>query len=145
MLRIHRDNFRPVPVRRVHHQLPGAHQRLLVSQRDALSLFNGGQRRPKAHHAHHGGHHCVRSVNRRRFQKPLGSGNDFYVQISDPAAKFLRGRRVIQRHKTRQKLPRLPLQKLQISAPGGQRFHTQLQLLRHIQRLPPDGAGGAQQ
>ena len=60
VLRVHRDNLRPICIRRVHHKLPGTHQRLLIGQGNPLFLPNGGQRGPKSHHAHHGSHDGVR-------------------------------------------------------------------------------------
>ncbi|CAN3971336.1 Transcriptional regulator, AlpA family, partial [Dysosmobacter welbionis] len=42
VLRVHRHDLGAVRIRRIHHQLSGADQRLLVGQGDALSLPDGG-------------------------------------------------------------------------------------------------------
>ena len=144
VLTVHRHDLRAVFLRRVHHQLTGAHQRFLIGQRDAFAFLNCRQCGTQPHAAHHGSHHRVRLGHSGGSQQALLPCHD--LNAGPPQPFFQRQRRifVIQYRKARHILPRLLLQQVYLCI-GGQRRHAEAQLPGHLQRLPPDGAGSPQQ
>ena len=141
VLRIHRHDLRPVCIRRVHHQLAGADQRLLIGQGDALLLPDGGQGGLQPHHTHHGGDHRVRLGADGGLQQGLRPAQNADVRVRQAHRQVLCRRLVCQHRQPRAEFSRLGLQPLRVGI-GGEGGHPQPQLLRHVQRLPPDGAGG---
>ena len=144
VLAVHRHDLRAVLRRRGHHQLAGADQRLLVGQRDALALFDGRQRGLQPHAAHDGGDHRVRLGHGGGSQKAFLPCHDLYSGAPEPLFQLQRRIFVIQHRKARHELPRLPLQQVDLRV-GGQCRHGYSLLPDHLQGLPSDGAGSAQQ
>ena len=141
MLRVHRHDLRPIGIRRVHHQLSGADQRLLIGQGDALLLPDGGQGGAQAHHAHHGGDHRVRLGADGGLQQGLRPPQDTGVRVRQADRQVLCRRLVCQHRQPGAEFSRLGLQPLRVGM-GREGGHPQPQLLRHVQRLAADGAGG---
>ena len=144
MLAVHRHDIRAVFLRGGHHQLSGAHQRLLVGQGDAPPKADGRQRRLQSYAAYHGGHHRVSLLRLCRRQKALRPRQHLDIRIAQTLPQLLRRGGVIKHRKARAELPRLRFYQLH-TAVGRQRGHPQLQFPGHGQRLPPDGPGASQQ
>ena len=137
VLAVHRHDLRAELLRRVHHERARAHQRLLVGQRDALALFDGGKRGLQTDHADHGGHHCVGVLRRRGGKQTLHTGEHLRFRVPQALAQFGSRRFVIKHGKTRAKLPRLLFDEINARI-GGQRRDGQSQLPCDLQRLAAD-------
>ena len=143
VLRVHRDNFRALLLRPCHHQLPSAHQGLLVGQCDALAAINGGQSGAQPCHTHDGSDHRICFRQRCRLQQPLLAGQHFCVGVRQPHLQLGGGGFIHRHHQPRSKFPDLGLGQLHaaVHRDGGYPVATGL---RHLQRLPPDGTAGTQ-
>ena len=142
MLRVHGDDFRPPLLRRLHHQLSGADQGFLVGQGDALALPDGGQGGLKTHHTHHGGDHRIDSRQGRRRGEGGNTAVDTGVCVRQ-ADLQVPGRRLVGHDDlSGPEFPGLFLRQGH-AVVGGDGSHRQPQLFRHVQGLPPNGAGGA--
>ena len=81
VLGVHGHDLRTRRIRRVHHQLPGTHQGLLVGQGDAFLFLDGGQGRLEPHHAHHGGDHGVRLRHRGSLLQGIKAPQDPGIRV----------------------------------------------------------------
>ena len=144
MLRIHRDDLCAAALCLSHHQFSGADQGFLVGKADSLSSPNGGQRGLEAQHSYHRCDDCVGLRQAGSLQKPRLTGSHADVgQVRKPVPQ-LPGQSLVGHHGQQgPKRPALRLHPLELCA-AGQRRDPESQLFRHVQGLPPDGAGGAQ-
>ena len=131
VLRIHRHDLGAAALRLRHHQLAGAHQRLLIGQSDALFLPDSRQRGFQSNAAHDGGDHRVRLRQHRRLQKPLRPLRHPDIRVGQPQPQLSRRRPVIQHRQLRMELSSLLLQQIHLAV-GRQRRHRQSQLLHHL-------------
>ena len=122
MLRIHRHDLRTVFLRLRHHQLPGAHQCLLVGQGDALFPADGRKRRLQAHTAHDRRDHGVAVGQLCRRQEALHAAHNLYMQIRKPFPQLPGGVFLKHGSKARTKLPCLLLQQINLFT-GGESRH----------------------
>ena len=144
MLRIHRNDLCPVLLRLRHDQLSGADQCFLVGKPDPFAFPDCRKRRLQTYHPHCGGNYTVRlRQGRCRNQPRLTEGN----LRGQTGNAFRQGfRRLPGRHdrKCRTEPPALLGHPFHTGS-GSQGSHTDLgQVREHIQSLPPDGAGGAE-
>ena len=110
MLRVHRHDLRAAALRLGHHQLPGAHQGLLIGQGNALFLSDGRESRLQTHAAHHRRDHGVGIRQLRRCQQALHAAHDLDGQVLQPLPQLPGRRLLIHGSKARAKLPCLLLQ-----------------------------------
>ena len=143
MLAVHRHDLRTAAVRLVHHQFPGADQRFLVGQGDTLFLSDGGQRGLQSHHANHGGDYRFRLRDHGGVHQSICTGQHLYRRVLQANCQFLCSCFLRHHRQAGTELPALCLHSLHVGI-GGQCRHLQAQLLRYIQSLTADGAGGAQ-
>ena len=142
MFAVHRDDLRTPVFRLVHHQFSGTHQCFLIGQRNALFCPDRSQRGFQPHHAYHGGHYRIRFRQHGGFRQRVCTGQYLYRRVLQTDFQLCRGGFLRHDCQSGLKFPALGLHPLHIGI-GGQRRHTQPQLLRYIQRLTADGAGGA--
>ena len=138
-----RISRRSAALRLVHNQLSAADQSLLIGQGDSLARPDGRERRPQAHHTHHGGDHSIRLGHSGRFLQGGKAPQHPHRRIRQAYRQIPGGGLVGHNRQTRRKPPRLLLYPLNAGM-GGNGRHLQPQLLHHVQRLPADGARGAQ-
>ena len=110
MLAVHRHDVRAVLPRRRHHQLTGAHQRLLVGKGDAPSQTDGRQRGFQSHATHHGGDHGVGFLRLCRRQQALRPRQHLDIRVPQTLPQLCRRVLVIKHRKARGEFPRLRFQ-----------------------------------
>ena len=142
MLRIHRHDLGAVLVRRVHHQLSGTHQGLLVGKADALFLPDGSQCGPQAHHAHHGRDHEVRLGDRSGVLQSRKTAQYLRVRIRQAQGQVLCSLFIRHDGQTGAEAAHLSLHPLYTGA-GCQGRYAQAHLLRYLQRLPSHRTSGS--
>ena len=120
MLAVHRHDLRAAALGGVHDQLARADQGLLVRQRNALFLLDGGKRRAQPDHADDGGHDGVRLVDGRGGEKPLHAAQDFDFGVREAAAQLACRVLIVKHRETRGKLPCLRFDQIHARV-GGQR------------------------
>ena len=143
VLRVHRDDLRPLLPGAGHHQGPGAHQGLLVGQGNALAGVDGRQGGGQAGDAHQGGHRRVRLGQLGCGQNPLLPRQDLNVRVCQPGRQSSGGGWIRCRCQDRMKGPGLPLQQVDVMV-GRQGQHPVAAGCRHLQGLGADGPCGAQ-
>ena len=79
MLAVHGDDLRAAAVRLVHHQLAGAHQRLLVGQGDGFMGLDGVDGGRQSGKAYHGGQYHINGDGFHYFIERLLAGIDLHV------------------------------------------------------------------
>ena len=142
MLRVHGDDLRPLLLCPAHHQVPGAHQGLLIGQGNAFALVNGGQGGLQSGDPHHGGDHGVRLGQRGGLHQALPASYHTDGGVSKALFQILGSGFVHRHHQLGLELPGLLLGQLH-AAVYRQGRHLVAADLGHVQGLPTDGAGGA--
>lgn len=140
VLGIDRHDLRTTFSGAAHDDVARAHERLLIGQRDAPSLFNGRERRAQTDRAGHRRDDRVRIGDDRRLAQGIFPAADGDVRIGERDAQRL-GRRLI-RHgdERRMQAARLLLGELNVAV-RRQRTDVQPQMLRDGNGLPANTAG----
>ena len=144
MLGVHRNDLCAVFLRRLHHDLSGADQRLFVGKADALSGPNGSQRGLQSHHTHHGGDDAVGIGHGGRFQQTCLSPADPDGQIVDGICQLLGSFRSGHNSQLRTEPAALIRHPFHIGTGCQCRYPNLRAAADNIQALPADGAGAAQ-
>ena len=142
MLRIHRDDLRSVLPCGRHDERAAADERFLVRKGNALFLPDGRQRGAQAQHPDHRRHDRVRLLVLRRGEA-LHAGEDADLLPRQRVTQLLRRLRRGHDRKLRAEFAALLRHALDVAS-GGQRRNADGKLLDDLQRLPADGAGGAE-
>ena len=144
MLGIDGNDLCAVLPRRLHHQLARADKRLLVSKGDALFLLNCRQRRAQANHTDDCRYHRVGFFICSGGDQTIHAVQDADILATQLVFKVSRG--FLRRHhgKLRMKCAALLRHALHIRSRRQRNDANLLHLLNHLERLPPDGAGRAE-
>ena len=143
MLRIHRDDLRPLLRRPGHNDVPCADQGLLIGQGDALLGIDGGQGGLQAHRAGHGGDHAVRLLHGSSPDQPLNAGAHLNIRVGHGDLELPGGLLIVYRHELGVQSPGLLLQHVDLPV-GGEGHNGHADMLRHGNGLAADRAGAAQ-